>query len=63
MAIGTGIDRDKHAVKLHDANIKALSIAETVDHIEQEAPDVLGLSVVTRRLYARMSKGSRLRRG
>ncbi len=61
MAIGTGVDREKHAVKLHDANIKALSIAETVDYIEQEAPDVLGLSVVTRRLYAMNEIARRVR--
>ncbi len=52
MAIATGVDRGKHDVTLHDANIKALSIADTVDSIERERPDLLGLSVVTRRLYA-----------
>src|SRR6266545_1603110 len=51
MAIATGVDRGKHDVTLHDANIKALSIADTVDYIERERPDLLGLSVVTRRLY------------
>lgn len=51
MAIATGIDRKTHSVTLHDANIKGLSIAETVDYIEREGPDLLGLSVVTRRLY------------
>ena len=61
MAIGTGLDRKKHEVKLHDANIKGLSIAETVDYIETERPDVLGLSVVTRRLYAMNEIARRVR--
>ena len=52
MAIATDIDRRRHTVKLHDANIKGLSIRETIDFIAAEAPDVLGLSVVTRRLHA-----------
>lgn len=52
MAIATGVDHGKHEVALHDANIKNLSIEETVDYIKQVTPDVLGMSVVTRRLWA-----------
>jgi radical SAM superfamily enzyme YgiQ (UPF0313 family) len=52
MAVATGIDRTRHEVVLHDANVKNLSIEETVAQIKSRAPDVLGMSVVTRRLYA-----------
>ena len=61
MAIATGIDRRRHEVKLHDANIKGLSLEETVAYIEKESPDVLGLSVVTRRLYAMNEIARRVR--
>ena len=52
MAIATGIDRARHQVTLHDANIKRLSVEQTVEYIVAQRPDVLGLSVVTRRLWA-----------
>jgi radical SAM superfamily enzyme YgiQ (UPF0313 family) len=51
MAIATEVD-PRHQVVLHDANIKDKSVEETVNYIKDQRPDVLGLSVVTRRLYA-----------
>lgn len=52
MAIATEIDRRHHDVRLCDANIKGWTIAQTVQHIAEQRPDVLGMTVVTRRLWA-----------
>jgi len=41
----------KHSVKVLDVIVKNMSIESTIQYIENYRPDVLGLSVVTRRLY------------
>lgn len=51
MAIASGISAD-HSIELFDAAIKASTIAETIDGIVKAQPDLLGISVVTRRLWA-----------
>lgn len=51
MAIASGISAD-HSVELFDASIKAPTIAETIAGIVKARPDLLGISVVTRRLWA-----------
>jgi radical SAM superfamily enzyme YgiQ (UPF0313 family) len=60
MAIASKVD-PRHSTKLYDANIKALTVEETVQYIKQEAPDLLGMSVVTRRLWAMSEIARRVR--
>ena len=60
MAIATKVD-PRHQVKLYDANIKAFSVEETLQLVKQEAPDLLGISVVTRRLWAMHQLARRVR--
>ena len=42
----------KHSIKVLDVIAKNMSIEDTVRYIENYKPEVLGLSVVTRRLYS-----------
>lgn len=43
---------ERHEVVILDASSEPWTIDETIKRIEQEKPDVLGLSVPTRRIYA-----------
>lgn len=51
MAIASGISAN-HSIELFDASIKAPTIVEAVAGIVKAKPDLLGISVVTRRLWA-----------
>ena len=50
LAIATGID-PKHTVKVLDSVTKKMSIDEVMEQIKDFNPDLLGLSVVSRRLF------------
>ena len=50
LAIAANVN-PKHSLKVLDVTVKNMSIEDTVRYIEDYKPDVLGLSVVTRRLY------------
>lgn len=60
MAIATKVD-PQHTVKIYDANIKGLTVEQTIQFIKDESPDILGMSVVTRRLWATSKIASRVR--
>lgn len=51
LAIATGVDK-KHSLEILDAAARNMSLEEVVNHIKDKKPDVLGITVVTRRLYA-----------
>src|SRR3989344_2531668 len=51
LSLATNLD-SKHEVVIVDARGKGLTIDETVGRIEQEKPDVLGVSANTMRAYA-----------
>ena len=51
LSIATDVDK-KHSLEIFDATVKNLTLEEMLKHIIGEKPDVLGISVVTRRLYA-----------
>jgi radical SAM superfamily enzyme YgiQ (UPF0313 family) len=51
MAIATGIN-PKHELKLLDVSSKRWNINDTLECLKKFEPEVLGISVVTRRLYA-----------
>lgn len=51
LAIAAGIN-ERHSVKVLDVTVKGMSIDEAVSYILEYNPDLLGMSVVTRRLYA-----------
>jgi len=51
----------KHSIKVLDVIVKNMSIEDTVRYIEDYKPDVLGLSVVTRRLYPMYAISRRIR--
>lgn len=50
LAISAGVDK-ANSIKVLDANVSNMSIEETVQYIVSYGPDVLGISVVTMRLY------------
>ena len=50
LAIASGID-PRHSVQVLDTPTRNMSIKEVIAHIKQIKPDLLGISVVTRRLY------------
>ena len=51
LAIAANVNH-RHTIKVIDVIVKNLSIRDTIQFIEDYKPDVLGISVVTRRLYA-----------
>lgn len=50
LAIATGVD-PKHQLEILDTALKKLSFDEIVEYVNQTKPDLLGVSLVTRRLY------------
>ena len=50
LAIATGVDQ-KHSLEILDAAAREMSLADIVDYVKEKKPDVLGMTVVTRRLY------------
>lgn len=51
LSIATDVDK-KHTLEIFDATVKNLTLEEVLKHIVEKKPDILGVSVVTRRLYA-----------
>lgn len=51
MAIATQVDR-RHEISIYDPGVQAHTIEDACRHILKVRPDVLGISVVTRRLWA-----------
>ncbi len=51
LCVANGIDQ-RHEVEILDASSLGLSIQETIDRINAYGPDVLGISAITRRVYA-----------
>lgn len=52
LAIAAGVDKVKHELKVLDTAVKRMNIEDCVKFITAYKPDVLGISVVTRRLFA-----------
>ncbi len=52
LSLASNLDNTKHNVIILDASGKSLTIDETVERIEQERPDILGISSNTMRAYA-----------
>ena len=52
LAIAAGVDKSKHELKVLDTAVKGMTIKDTVKYILQYNPDILGISIPTRRLYA-----------
>jgi len=50
LAVAAGVSF-AHDVEILDTATRAMSLEEIIDHIIRKKPDVLGISVVTRRLY------------
>jgi len=51
MAIAAGVD-PRHSIKILDVSVPNYSIEETVEYVLQYKPDILGISVTSRLLYA-----------
>lgn len=51
LAIAAEVD-SKHSLEVLDTSIKDMSLKKVVNYIVKTKPDILGISVVTRRLYA-----------
>ena len=51
LAIATEIN-SKHSLEILDTTVKDMTLKEVSDYVIKKQPDVLGISVVTRRLYA-----------
>ncbi|MBU2534897.1 MAG: B12-binding domain-containing radical SAM protein [Chloroflexi bacterium] len=51
MAIAADVD-SMHTIKILDVSVPALSVEETIEYIREYHPDVLGISVTSRLLYA-----------
>lgn len=52
LTIAAHIDKNKHEVKVLDIISEGYSIAETIEIVHQNSPDLLGISAVTRRAWA-----------
>ncbi|KKS56669.1 MAG: Radical SAM domain protein [Candidatus Magasanikbacteria bacterium GW2011_GWA2_42_32] len=50
LAIATGVDQ-KHSLEILDTTVKETSLEDIVAYVKEKKPDILGLTVVTRRLY------------
>jgi anaerobic magnesium-protoporphyrin IX monomethyl ester cyclase len=50
LAIATGVD-SKHQLEILDTALENLSFEEIIEYVSQKKPDLLGVSLVTRRLY------------
>ncbi len=50
LSIAAGVD-SRHDIKVLDAVTKGMGIADTVEYIKDYKPDILGFSMVSRRLY------------
>lgn len=50
LAIATGVDK-KHSLEILDTTVKNMPLEQIVSYIKEKKPDVLGVSIVTRRLY------------
>ncbi len=61
LAIATDVN-PKHSIKVLDVNVENMTIEDTIQYIEDCRPDVLGLSVVTRRLYAMREISRRIKK-
>ena len=51
MAVAADIS-PKHNLEILDTAVKDMSLEQIIDYVTEKKPDVLGISVVTRRLYA-----------
>lgn len=52
----------KHSIQVLDVTVKNMTIDDTVRYVEDYRPDVLGISVATRRLYPMHEVASRVKR-
>jgi radical SAM superfamily enzyme YgiQ (UPF0313 family) len=50
LAIASKVDQ-RHSLEILDAAIKDMTLEEIVDYIIEKKPDLIGISIVTRRLY------------
>ncbi|MDO8555276.1 MAG: radical SAM protein [bacterium] len=61
MAIAADVSL-KHSIEVLDTAVKDMSLEKVVEYVKEKNPDILGISVVTRRLYGMSWVTKRLRK-